>query len=253
MTNWQDGLTMLMGSGSSTLLGVIVLVILLCRRMPARFPWLAFFIVLVAAADIFTYAVMPMAGEYITLTNPERVYDVSCDGATIPPQDPAGLLKPPTSFEPQVRSVQAACWNQGVTLHVAVVFKTWPDIERASRLFVQVETPDETRWLLSNESQSYEPGDYVAEDFVYHLPPQSGEYRVNQAFIVLNGLKRFVFFYDTVRSDGFTDPEPLYGATNMNINPYAFMVAVVVLTIAQLGLLTRYAWRLHQRRKQNAA
>lgn len=246
-TTWQRGLSKLMGSGSSTLLGLSALAFLLWRPRPSRFPWLTVFIVLVAVADIFTYAVVPMVGNYVTLANPEMTYDMACPGDPVPPRLLADQLASLPVAAPQVRSVYVECRETAALPHLLVLFPEPPDVERMTQLFAQIATPNGTRWHTSADARSVAGGELVIWEFRFWLPPGEGQYEVRQAFIVLNGLRRFILAYDMVRPNGFVDPEPLYGATWMNINPYAFLAGVTALTLLQLVLLTRYALRYRRR------
>jgi hypothetical protein len=242
-SGWID----LMGSSSTFILATILLAALYRREQPTRFPWLAVFIILIGIVDMFTYSVVPMLGEYVTLVNQEADFVVVCSDWEFPEyiQDrPADFPKPDFPFEPQVRTVKMGCGYQNdrqyLLAHLAVEFDQFPEPERLTRLFVLIQTPEGTRWLESKDFGRFEIEGYAAYDFFYSLPPVSGEYKVDQAFLVNDGLRRLLFFYGNPWTDGLILVEPLYGAVQLNINPFLFLGMVSVLSAVMSFFFLRY-------------
>jgi hypothetical protein len=248
ITPQEEGAISVMGSGSTLALALILLAVLVLSRPPRRFPWLGFFLILIGVVDIFTYSVIPMIGQYVRLSNPEQVFDVTCNPEYSPPRRPADFSKPDAPFGPQIRTVQAGCNGDFTLVQMALEFDREPDFERATRLFVQVESPQGVKWLLINQPEDFKADEYYAFDFTAQLPPTDGQYRIRQAFIVLNGLPRLIFFYGNLWSDGFTYPEPLYGAVELNIDPLAFMGVVSAVSLLVLILLLDFILRFRRER-----
>ena len=247
ISDWEGGFISLMGSGSSFTLSVIMLVVLYTRKDQKRYPWLATFIVFIGIIDMFTYSVIPMIGDYVSLTNKQKVFNVTCGDYRIsktPQKRPSDFPMPSSLFEPQVRTVKIGCGIQnGVQItmvHLAVELNEWPESKRWTRLFVQIETPEGKQWIISNTDAEFEEEGYVAKDFFITLPPNSGEYQVKNAFLVIDGLRRLVFFYGITWKDGFILVEPLYGAVEMNINPFLFMSIISVISAILGFFLIRY-------------
>jgi hypothetical protein len=237
-TDTEYGWINLMGSGSTLILAAVLLVVLYLRKHPSRFPWLTTFIILAGIVDMFTYTVIPMIGEYVTLEKPEARYQVACSNHDLKEYFVVLLdeISPPASdFDPQVRMVDVACGKlydeMNAVVLMLVEFEKYPDPERLTRMFLHVETPEDTRWLVSNEFERYEVDGEAAYIFLYRLPPIPGKYEVNQAFLVNNGLRRLIFFYGKLWDDGLVLVEPLYGAVRLNINPYLFIGIVTLVTV----------------------
>jgi hypothetical protein len=245
-TEREQGWIDLMGSGTTTVLSLIALASLYFRKDAPRFSWFTFFLVLVGIVDMFTYAVIPMIGKYVTLVNPEQVFNVSCEDAPSYPKIP----QPQPPFEPRIQTDAIYCDKQykEVTISLRAQFDAQTEIKSLTYLFFEVETPQSTHWYVRKYSTS-STGNRAPYGYLHYLPGpiDLGRYRVKQAFLVLNGLPRLIFLPTHLEGGIFAIPEPLYGATKLNINPFLFMGIVTGLSLLQGWLLVRYVIRYRLR------
>jgi hypothetical protein len=224
-----------------------LLVVLYQREHPARFPWLTVFIILIGIVDMFTYTVVPMIGEYVSLEKPDARYQVACSNHDLEEHFDVQISQfspPAAAFDPQVRLLDVACGDldgaMNAVVRMAVEFEKKPRPERLTRLFLHVKTPEDSRWLVSNEFERYYIKGEAAYIFSYSLEAVPGTYEVDQAFLVNNGLRRLIFFYGNLWTDGLVLVEPLYGAAQLNINPYLFIGIVTLVTVVMSFFFVGY-------------
>ena len=246
ITTSEDGIISLMGSGSSFLLAVIIMGIMYLRKRPKRFPWLGAFIVFMGIVDIFTYSVIPMIGTYARIEKGQGKFNLVCSNEIIDlPHLSDKLQVLPAPFDPRVSLINSQCGYyhnaQTAIVSLAVEYDGDPEIEWITYLFAQIATPEGEKWYLSEELDDLIfKENYLVGDVSFNLPPVSGEYEVKDAFLVINGLKRLIFFYGDSDKDGYAMVEPLYGAVDLGINPFYFMAFVTISCIILAVFLIRY-------------